>query len=96
MLVEIITPEVNVYAGEAVSVQLPGLDGSFQILNGHAPIISALQNGKVKVELAQSFEREENTSAMIQEDKSNDKLIFIDIKGGVVEMQNNKLIVLAE
>ena len=96
MLVEIITPEANVFAGEALSVQLPGLDGSFQILNGHAPIISALQNGKVKVELANSFEREESTSEMIQEDKSNDKLIFIDIKGGVVEMQNNKLIVLAE
>ncbi len=96
MLVEIITPEANVYAGEALSVQLPGLDGSFQILNGHAPIISALQNGKVKLELASSFEREESTSEMIQEDKANDKLIFIDIKGGVVEMQNNKLIVLAE
>ncbi len=96
MQVNIITPEFNVYSGEAVSVRLPGLDGSFQILNGHAPIISALQNGSVKVELAQAFEREEYTSNLIQEDKSNDKLIFIDIKGGVAEMQNNKLIVLAE
>lgn len=96
MLVEIITPEVNVFSGEAVAVQLPGLDGSFQILNGHAPIISALQSGTVRVELAQTFEREEKTSEMIQEDKSNDKKITIDIKGGVAEMQNNKLIVLAE
>ncbi len=96
MQVEIITPESNVYAGEAVAVQLPGLDGSFQILNNHASIISALQSGSVKVELAESFEREEKTSEMIQEDKSNSKLIYIDIKGGVAEMQNNKLIVLAE
>ncbi len=96
MQVEIITPESNIFSGEAVSVQLPGLDGSFQILTGHAPIISALQNGAVKVELPASFEREESTSEMIQDDKSNDKLIRVDIKGGVVEMQNNKLIVLAE
>lgn len=96
MQLEIITPESNVYSGEAISVRLPGLDGSFQILDGHAPIISALQLGAVKVELTASFEREETTSEMIQEDKSNDKLIHIDIKGGVAEMQNNKLIVLAE
>lgn len=96
MYVEIITPESNIYAGEAVSVQLPGLDGSFQILNSHAPIISALQAGKVRVELTETFEREEKTSEMIQEDKSNKKLIHIEIKGGVVEMLNNKLIVLAE
>lgn len=96
MYLEIITPESNIYAGEAVSVQLPGLDGSFQILNGHAPIISALQTGSVKVELAAPFERTEKTSEVIQEDKSNTKVIHIAIKGGVVEMQNNKLIVLAE
>jgi len=96
MQVEIITPESNIYSGEAVSVRLPGLDGSFQILNGHAAIISALQGGSVKVELATAFGREESTSEMIQEDKSNDKLLHIDIKGGVAEMQNNKLIVLAE
>ncbi len=96
MQVEIITPESKIYAGEAVSVRLPGLDGSFQILNNHASIISALQGGSVKVELTHSFERDEKTSEMIQEDKSNTKLIHIDIKGGVAEMQNNKLIVLAE
>ena len=39
MQLEIITPEAQVFSGEAEAVQFPGLDGSFQVLNGHAPII---------------------------------------------------------
>jgi len=58
MHLEIITPESNIYSGEAIAVQLPGLDGSFQVLNNHAPVISALTAGKVKIDLANAFERE--------------------------------------
>ena len=42
MHLEIITPEKKIFAGEATAVQFPGQDGSFQILNDHAPIISSL------------------------------------------------------
>ena len=49
MFLEIITPEKKVYTGEVTSVQLPGTAGEFQVLNNHAPIISTLKNGKVKV-----------------------------------------------
>ncbi len=96
MHLEIITPENKIFAGEANAVQLPGLDGLFQVLNGHAPIISALKSGTVKVELNEIFEREEKTNSAIREDKSNNKIILVDVKGGVAEMVNNKLIVLAE
>jgi F-type H+-transporting ATPase subunit epsilon len=65
-------------------------------LNNHAPIISALQQGTVKVELVKPFERTERTSEAIREDKSNKNTILIDVKGGTVEMLNNKMIVLAE
>jgi len=47
MNLEIISPEKIVYSGEADAVTLPGLNGSFTILNRHAPIISALKNGVV-------------------------------------------------
>lgn len=50
MQLDILTPEGNVFSGEVNSVQLPGIDGLFQILNNHAPLISALRPGKVKVE----------------------------------------------
>jgi len=47
MNLEIISPEKTIYSGEAQSVTLPGLSGSFSILNRHAPIIAALDKGTV-------------------------------------------------
>lgn len=43
----IVSPEQVVYDGEAESVKVPGILGNFEILQNHAPIISALQVGKV-------------------------------------------------
>ena len=48
MNLEIVSPEKLVYSGNAESVTLPGLSGSFTILDRHAPIISALDKGAVK------------------------------------------------
>jgi F-type H+-transporting ATPase subunit epsilon len=95
MHLEIITPETKIFAGEADAVQLPGLDGSFQVLNNHAPIISGLAAGTVKVDLTTAFEADEKTSKHIQTD-SNPNVIRVEIKGGVMEMLNNKVVVLAE
>jgi F-type H+-transporting ATPase subunit epsilon len=53
MLLEIITPEQTLFTGEVSLVQLPGIDGSFEILNNHAPLISVLSNGKVKIQDSQ-------------------------------------------
>lgn len=95
MHLEIITPETKIFAGEAEAVQLPGLDGSFQVLNHHAPIISGLAKGTVKVDLSAPFEADEKTSSHIQ--TGNDpKVIRVDIKGGVMEMSDNKIVILAE
>lgn len=97
MQLEIITPEVKIFEGEADAVQFPGLDGSFQILNNHAAIISALVEGDVKVNLIQPLnEEDEKIDDHIKIDPSNKKIIRVGIKGGVVEMLNNKVIVLAE
>ena len=49
MNVEIINPDKLIFSGEASLVQLPGKDGSFEILNNHAPIIAILKMGKVKI-----------------------------------------------
>ncbi len=49
MKIEIINPDKTIFSGEADLVQLPGKDGSFEILNNHAPIISVLKKGKVKI-----------------------------------------------
>ncbi len=49
MYLEIVTPDEKVFEGEVVSVSLPGIRGTFQILNNHAPLISALEKGKVLI-----------------------------------------------
>jgi F-type H+-transporting ATPase subunit epsilon len=50
MKLEIITPDKKVYSGQVKLVQLPGITGLFEILNNHAPIISTLAKGKIKIE----------------------------------------------
>lgn len=49
MFLEIITPNKSIYSGKVKLVQIPGTKGSFEILNHHAPIISTLEKGKIKV-----------------------------------------------
>ena len=78
MNLEIITPEKAIFKGEASSVKLPGTTGEFEILNNHAPIISTLTKGNVRVITNQN------------------KIETFAINGGVIELQKNKIIVLAE
>jgi len=49
MLLEIITPDKPLYSGEIHLVKLPGSKGSFEIMKNHAPIISTLETGTIKV-----------------------------------------------
>jgi len=49
MKVEIITPENTIYQGEISLIQLPGLNGLFELLENHAPMITMLSNGTVKL-----------------------------------------------
>ena len=49
MILEILTPEKKLYGGEVYGVQLPGIDGLFEVLDKHAPLVSALKDGKLKV-----------------------------------------------
>lgn len=49
MQLDILTPEQNIYSGNVYGVQLPGIQGSFEILENHAPIIATLGKGKMKI-----------------------------------------------
>ncbi len=96
MNLEIITPDSKIFEGEADAVQLPGKDGLFQILNDHAPIISTLAEGKVKIDIPISSSKMDSLSDKIESDSANDRVLYLSITGGVVEVQNNKVILLAE
>ena len=78
MILEIITPEKELYNGTVSSVKVPGSAGEFEILNNHASIVSSLINGNIRV--------------------INDKQeeLNFNIKSGVIEMQKNKIVILAE
>jgi F-type H+-transporting ATPase subunit epsilon len=78
MNVEIISPESTLFEGEAAYVYLPGSDGSLGVLNNHAPLITSLKKGTVRVK-----------------DNAGKEHRF-DVKGGTVEVFNNKMIILAE
>ena len=93
MELNVITPTNKIFDGEVVSVSLPGQDGIFQVLNNHSSIISSLMTGEIIVELAEKFE-ESRSNTMIKQIDANH--ISISINSGVVELIDNKLIVLAE
>jgi F-type H+-transporting ATPase subunit epsilon len=82
MNLEILTPEKKLFSGEVYGVQMPGISGSFEVLEKHAPLVSALKAGRIKV----------------LKDKSGGQghFSFFDIGGGFVEVLNNKVTVLVE
>jgi len=49
MQLTILTPEKEVYSGLIKSVKVPGTSGQFEILGGHAPIVSSLTEGEIRV-----------------------------------------------
>ena len=93
MELNVISPTNKIFDGEVVSVSLPGQAGIFQVLNNHSSIISSLMTGEIIVELAVKFE-ESGINTMIKQIDANH--ISISINSGVVELIDNKLIVLAE
>jgi F-type H+-transporting ATPase subunit epsilon len=91
MYLEIVSPEVTLFSGEVDSVTVPGVNGEFEILKDHAPIVSILKEGNVKV--SGNIQLEETV-----EDKftTSDKGVWLAINSGTIEMKDNKLIVLAD
>lgn len=49
MYLEILTPEKKLFQGEITGVKVPGISGSFELLENHAPIISALGKGVIEL-----------------------------------------------
>lgn len=98
MLLEVITPESKIFTGEVSAVQFPGMGGSFQVLNNHAPIISSLKSGEINIDLEEgiSNEEREDLHKSVKIDDANSARLSVSIQGGVMEMNDNHIIVLAE
>ena len=73
MTLTIISSYSVLFSGKAVSVTLPGVQGSFTVLKNHAPLISVLVAGKVACKMEDGEEKQ------------------IEIKGGIVDVVDNKI-----
>ena len=78
MIVEIITPEKKLFAGETTMVRVPGTDGSFQILNNHAPIVSTLEKGVITVRKPDGIEVNFEIKSGLVECKKNKIIILVE------------------
>jgi F-type H+-transporting ATPase subunit epsilon len=78
MTLDILTPDVKVFSGEVYAVNLPGVNGFFEVLDKHAALISNLERGIVTIRKTH---------------KDEEKIM---IEGGLVEVLNNKVVVLAD
>ena len=81
MFIEIVTPDKKIFEGEATSAIFPGTDGSFQILNNHAALVSTLGKGSI---------------VFVKNLNNKSEEVQMEVDGGVVEVLDNKVTVLAE
>jgi F-type H+-transporting ATPase subunit epsilon len=93
MILEIVSPEASLFKGEITSISAPGVDGSFQILNNHAAVVSLLQKGTVSI-TAPSFEFDKATAGLFT--KVSAENYTLGISSGTLEMKDNKVIVLVD
>ena len=91
MYLEIISPEKTLFKGEVDSILFPGKYGDFQVLNNHAPIVSTLTKGKVKILGNISVENDVKDKF-----EFNEKETTLQIESGTVEMNNNQVILLVD
>ena len=92
MQLEIVSPERTLLTADVESVIVPGTDGSFQMLDNHAPIVSTLISGTVKI----SGEIEDSNSLPDSFAVISSKEIHLSVSSGVVEMKENKVIILTD
>ena len=92
MYLEIVSPEATLFKGEVSSVAVPGVNGEFQVLNNHAPIVSILSKGTVKIYGNITIGKEFSNYFS----KGNNNETLLNISSGTLEMKDNKVIVLAD
>lgn len=78
MLLEIITPDKKVFSGEVKLVQVPGSKGAFEILKNHAPIISTLEKGTIKVIDLEDKEQFFEVNGGVIENKGNKIIVLAE------------------
>ncbi|MBL4939577.1 MAG: hypothetical protein JKY16_04760 [Lutibacter sp.] len=92
MILEIVTPEATLLHSDVELVSVPGINGKFQMLNNHAPIVSLLGKGTI-IFKGDNVKIEEQFEDNFTNKKGEYTLL---IKSGTIEMKENKVIILAD
>ncbi|MFI1744925.1 MULTISPECIES: F0F1 ATP synthase subunit epsilon [Thalassobellus] len=92
MYLEIVSPEATLFSGEVTSISAPGVNGEFEMLKNHAPIVSLLKEGFVKISGSIELEKEVEDKFT----KGDKGTTLLKINSGTLEMKDNKVIVLAD
>jgi F-type H+-transporting ATPase subunit epsilon len=91
MYLEIVTPEATIFKGDVDSVSVPGVNGDFEMLNNHAAIVSILKEGHVKIAGDITLDATNKTQF-----EQKGKSYWFAIDSGAIEMNANKIIILAD
>jgi F-type H+-transporting ATPase subunit epsilon len=92
MYLEIVTPEATLFSGDVESIAVPGVNGEFEMLNNHAPIVSLLKEGHIKIYGDIQLEEEVENKFT----KGDKRGAWLEINSGTIELKDNKIIVLAD
>ncbi|QTE24388.1 FoF1 ATP synthase subunit delta/epsilon [Polaribacter cellanae] len=97
MFLEIVTPEAILFSSEVDSVSVPGVNGEFQMLDNHAPIVSVLKEGVIKIHVhSQGHLVLDDLHGKLEQQIDDDKIITLAINSGTLELNDNKAIILAD
>ena len=91
MRLEVVSPEATLFSGEVNSIAVPGANGAFQVLDNHAPIVSTLKQGEVKILGKLNLD-----SSVKDQFEISDKETILKIESGTVEMNNNQVTLLVD
>lgn len=97
MHLEVVSPEAVLFSSEVDSISVPGADGEFQMLNNHAPIVSTLKEGSVKIHVhtQEHLELDELHGKIVPHADDN-KVLTVAIQSGTIEFKDNKAIILVD
>lgn len=78
MYLEIISPGKQIYKGEVKLVSLPGKMSAFEVLKNHAPIISTLTKGVIRIVEEGGNEKSFQVSGGVMENKENRIVVLVN------------------
>lgn len=92
MTITVLTPDREIFKGNITSVKVPGTLGEFQVLEGHAPIVSSLEAGRVSLVTADGEHQlfDEMSGNLVVAAEAGKKVTF-QIGGGFIEVLNNEI-----